>query len=273
MESFGQRIGRRPLNDVIQTDSVDPNTRVAMWNLMHGVMENLLGEPHPKATPFLKTLWADVMHRPIDEYYWQTCTVKVKGQVLKTDWIESLEMVEGFGAALDSILGSKFGDRFRKIVNEELAKGLIGYRFIGSKLAAVDDDQSAAEVVAAMASASDAARSHLDKAVSLLADKHNPQYGKVAGEAVMAVEASVHNLTGKKTLGDGVRELEKRGLPVHPAIVKAWSAMYGYTSDAGGIRHANIGGEEVDAAMAVYLLVTCSAFVNLLSKVASRAEE
>lgn len=269
MASFGQRIGQRPLREVVQTESVDDSTRVALWNLMHNFERGLLNTGHAKAETFMKSIWATVLERPIDEYFWATTESKIKNRLLKEDWILTLEMVEGFGGIIHSQLGERFSDEYRKLANEILAKGLIGYRFIGPELAEVDDDQSASEIDEAIASASSPARTHLQRAVALLADRQNPQYAKVASEAVLAVEATVHDLTGKKTLGDGVKELGKRGLPVHPAIIRAWGAMYGYTSDAGGIRHANINGEEVDAAMAVYLLVTCSAFVNLLAKVAA----
>lgn len=271
--SFGQRIGQRPINDIIQTDSVDEVTRVGLWNLIHGITRNLLETGHPKNNAFMGTLWAEVLKRPADEYWRPTVDSTIKKVVLEGDWIDALEVVEGFGEALDAVLGEAFGEGYRGFANQRLASGLIGYRFIGDQLAAVDDDQSAAEITQAIASASDTARAHLERAAALLADKQNPQYGKVAGEAILAVEASVYSLTGKKTLGDGVKELGKQGLPVHSAIIRAWSAMYGYSSDAGGIRHANIGGEEVDAAMAVYLFVTCSAFINLLTKVAATSAD
>ena len=269
MATFGQRIGKRPIREVVQTESVDDSTRVDLWNLTHSVIRRLVETGSAKATPVMKSIWADVLRRPLDEFTWALCELRVRTGILKDDWVDALETIEGFADVLGTQLGTDFGDEYRRRANERLAQGLIGYRFIGTELAAVDDAQSGAEVEAAIESGSAATRIHLERAVSLLADRKNPQYAKVAGEAVLAVEATVHDLTGKKTLGDGLKELGKRGLPVHPAIVRAWSAMYGYASDAGGMRHANIGGEEVDAAMAVYLLVTCSAFVNLLTKVAA----
>jgi hypothetical protein len=43
--------------------------------------------------------------------------------------------------------------------------------------------------------------------------------------------------------------------------------MFGYTSDASGIRHAGSGEPvELDYAFAKYMLVTCSAFVNYLTE-------
>lgn len=269
MASFGQRIGRKPIRDVMQTDGLDASTRTELWNLIYPIERGLLDRGDSKALPLMKGCWSYVFRFPVDEFSWGTCESRLKKRINRDDWVDTMETIEGFAELMEKVLGERFSDEFRRRVNLIFTEELVGFRFVGDELVPVDDEQSAEEIESAISAAGNVARAHLERAVSLLADLQSPQYAKVAGEAVMAVEAEVHALTGKKTLGDGVKELGRLGLPVHPAIVKAWSAMYGYTSAAGGIRHANINGEEVDAAMAVYLLVTCSAFVNLLAKVAA----
>ncbi|WP_341935326.1 hypothetical protein MRBLWO14_000971 [Microbacterium sp. LWO14-1.2] len=273
MASFGQRIGKKPIREVMQTDDLDEATRVRLWNLIHPVTENLRELTDRRGWTVMRDVWRSVLGRAVDEFSWPSCELQLKSRILRDDWVEAMEAMEGFAKILHDAVNERTAVEFRRRANLIFTEDLVGYRYIGSELAPVEDEQSANEVEAAIAAADDVARRHLQNAVSLLADRHNPQYAKVASEAILAVEASVHALTGKKTLGDGVKELGKVGLPVHPAIVKAWGAMYGYASDAGGMRHANIGGEEVDAAMAVYLLVTCSAFVNLLTKVAAASSE
>jgi hypothetical protein len=50
----------------------------------------------------------------------------------------------------------------------------------------------------------------------------------------------------------------------------AFSSLYGYTSDANGIRHALTEEPDLDQADAVFMLVTCSSFCNyLISKLSS----
>lgn len=45
----------------------------------------------------------------------------------------------------------------------------------------------------------------------------------------------------------------------------AFEKLYGYTSDANGIRHAgNIGGNSSTFEEAKFMLVSCSAFINYL---------
>ena len=74
----------------------------------------------------------------------------------------------------------------------------------------------------------------------------------------------------KPTLGDALKAIEKKGFPVHPALKEAFNKLYGYTSDEGGIRHAEgLTESDVSFEEAKFMLVSCSAFVNyLLAKMA-----
>lgn len=66
------------------------------------------------------------------------------------------------------------------------------------------------------------------------------------------------------TLGKALSEVEKKH-SLHGALKTAFSAIYGYTSDSSGIRHALL---ETDTAVgfedAKFMLVSCSAFINYL---------
>jgi hypothetical protein len=51
--------------------------------------------------------------------------------------------------------------------------------------------------------------------------------------------------------------------PLHPALEAAFTKLYGYTSDAKGIRHALLDDDEVVTfEEAKFMLVACSAFIN-----------
>jgi hypothetical protein len=71
------------------------------------------------------------------------------------------------------------------------------------------------------------------------------------------------SLGQKGTLGQLVKKLEKE-IRLHPALGKAIDSLYGYTSDASGIRHALLESSEVSLEDAKFFLVVCSAFVNFV---------
>jgi hypothetical protein len=103
--------------------------------------------------------------------------------------------------------------------------------------------------------------SHLDTALARLADRSAPDYRNSIKESISAVEAVCQILTGdpKATLGQALKKLS-----IHSALEKGFSAIYGYTSDADGIRHALYEESILDADDAKFFLVSCSAFVNYL---------
>src|SRR5258708_2979163 len=68
----------------------------------------------------------------------------------------------------------------------------------------------------------------------------------------------------KATLGDALKKLEEIGISLHPALKSAFSQLYGYTSDASGIRHSLLAQSVLDLEDAKLMLVLCSAFVNFL---------
>ena len=65
-------------------------------------------------------------------------------------------------------------------------------------------------------------------------------------------------------MGDALKRLEEEK-KIHPALKGAFTKLYGYTSDEGGIRHAEgLLESDVTFEEAKFMLVTCSAFINYL---------
>ncbi len=67
-----------------------------------------------------------------------------------------------------------------------------------------------------------------------------------------------------------MRFIEKK-VELHPALKKAFDSLYGYTSDADGIRHALLDEPNLDSEDAKFMLVSCSAFINYLISKSSKA--
>ena len=81
-------------------------------------------------------------------------------------------------------------------------------------------------------------------------------------ESISAIEALARIVLNKPsaTLGALVEQIN-----IHPAFKKATKELYGWTSDEGGIRHAENGKElKIDEKEARYMLVQCSALVNYI---------
>ena len=72
-------------------------------------------------------------------------------------------------------------------------------------------------------------------------------------------------MTGETSaeLSKALKKLEQR-TPIHGALKKGLISIYGYTSDGDGIRHALMDEPNLDQEDAIFMLVTCSAFINYL---------
>lgn len=106
---------------------------------------------------------------------------------------------------------------------------------------------------------------HLATALAHLSNRQSPDYRNSIKESISAVESMAKIISGKDkaTLDDALATLEKSG-KLHAALRRGYSALYGYTSNADGIRHALLEEQNLSAEEAKYFLVTCTAFVNYL---------
>ena len=152
-------------------------------------------------------------------------------------------------------------------INKTFEKECVGYRFIGKTIVPISDNIEVKEIQDAFTIQYKGAKSHLEKAVGFLSDREKPDYKNSIKESISAVESICQIIVGddKASLGDALKDLEEKGIAIHPALKGAFSKLYGYTSDEGGIRHAeglfesNVSFEE-----AKFMLVSCCAFVNYL---------
>ena len=80
----------------------------------------------------------------------------------------------------------------------------------------------------------------------------------------------VHPWLAEMTIENMLKKLEKNGIIIHSGLKSAFNILYGYTSDANGIRHAgDIGGKSSTFEEAKFMLVSCCAFVNYLIAVSA----
>jgi uncharacterized protein with PIN domain len=159
-------------------------------------------------------------------------------------------------------------NNFRTICNFWLEREMSAWRVIGNTVSRLTSDEEieAVEATCALEDPFASAATHMKTALTLLSDRKSPDYRNSIKEAISAVESACRVVTGnsKATLGDALRQFEKKGIRIHPALKLGFDKLYSYTSDEGGIRHSLLEQSMVDFEDAKFMLVSCSAFVNLL---------
>ena len=153
-------------------------------------------------------------------------------------------------------------------INMILEQEKAGYRFLDEKFVNITNKQEIEELLKATHSPYVSVNTHLKKAVAFYSDRKCPDYENSIKESISAVEAMCCIITGatgsQATLGNTLKKLEANGVVIHSAMKAGFEKMYGYTSDADGIRHGGIDFTNAPAEDAKYMLISCSAFVNYL---------
>lgn len=242
-----------------------------MWNALNvfywSKFPSHLGvsvENHAGLSLLLHFLWRDFFKRTVDTVpsRWDAALSDVKDYFFGCSWFVVYDFIE-FIASLR--IGEYFDfDRFVDFCNGVLEREVAAYRFVDFKVTQITAEEEIAEIEQALSDANKPVAKHLRTALELLSDRKSPDYRNSIKESISAVEAACNLITGSKaTLGQALKALEGK-TEIHPAFKNALSSLYGYTSDASGIRHALMDEEKVDFADAKFMLVSCSAFVNYL---------
>jgi AbiJ N-terminal domain 4 len=159
-------------------------------------------------------------------------------------------------------------DELKRELADAFIKARAAYRvFDNNHIAAIGTEQQAMAFERAIADAeaknATAARKQLIAAGVAL---RNGDWAGSVRESIHAVEAvAVRFAPGTSTLGVALKVLEQRG-HLHGGLKTAFGALYGYTSDEEGVRHALVFGNEaqVDEADALFMLGACASFVSYL---------
>lgn len=280
MVSFAQRMGLRPVRSLIQTDSLDDETRTELWNIVWVTFKGLAQKEmsYEPVNSITSSMWAWEFKKPRDEQpednrVWG----QIKTQVLTAEWFDALDIIEAYVDYLERFSSWRSDGIVPATVealNHVFESNLVGYRFVGQKIMPLDSDVDADAIAEAIEASRDfaGARGHLQRSSELLADRKSPDYPNSIKESISAVEAVVRTVTKEGTLGAGIKKLQAATITIHPALEGAWSKMYGWTSNANGIRHAAVEPADADQALAKYMLVTCSAFVTYLIEAGRKAK-
>jgi len=282
MTSFSQRYGYKSIKNIVQIESVDGELRIGLWNKLDFFywsradkhpMHSLL---HPNNKPILLLLqyiWSDYFKFPIDIIGddWKEAYTYLRKHFFSCSWNEVYDFIE---FVANHYRDAAVNNQFRAECNEVLKREVSGYRFIGDRIAQITAEEEVTEVEEAIEGkqVSEPAIMHLKSALELFSDRQSPDYRNSIKESISAVEAMSNLIAGKEkaTLGVALKKIRDR-VALHPALYEAFNNLYGYASDADGIRHALLDESELDSEDAKFMLVACSAFINYLKVKASKA--
>ena len=272
---FSQRIGKTPIKTILQIENIDNDLKNRIWNVVLGDYFNQLnpytgfyGEISEREQVTM-ILWEEFFKQTVD-------TAPKKGyenffrewffEVAK--WYEIYDFVEFIVRLDNNIRQGMRVPKFKDACNFALEKELSGYRIIGKNISKITDEEEIKSIEEALTSTDKwkSVNTHLKTALENFTDRKIPDYRNSIKESISAVEAFCRLVLNndKTTLGEALSNIEKT-YGLHGALKSAFSALYGYTSDGGGIRHSMTEKDiTVNFEDAKFMLVSCSAFINYL---------
>jgi hypothetical protein len=276
---FSERHGFVSPRDALQLKSMDDALRTSLWNVVQEVIWNSHQSrshysytTHSNLYELIKLYWRDYFKIPINDIpeYIQRTVDAVRAAFFEFEWYEVYDFIE----FTSSILGHS-RPRFIAACNFVLEREMSGYRLVDTQIVPISSSSELAAIEEAIeiTGGLNGANTHLKRALGLLSDRKNPDYRNSIKESISAVEAVAQAITGDKsaTLGAALKEISTKA-PMHPALNKGLSSLYGYTSDSDGIRHALLDESDLDFVDAKFMLAACAAFVNYMMGKSAQAE-
>ena len=277
---FSDRLGITQVKTVIQLDDIDDDLRIALWNVIYKYMlrygqneEGLDIVSQSKYRSFFFELW-DFWKLQQDTLNLNPFLLNptIKDTFFDLVWYEVYNFIE-FVTKKPPNLGV---DWYSLMFNEVLERELSAFRFIDGELVPIIDKEQINQIQAAIDTSSEfglnGVHTHLKTALSKLSIKPKPDCRNSIKESISAVEAITKIIAGKKnaTMNDALNTLKGK-ISLHGSLVAGFKNLYGWTSSDAGIRHDLQDEDSLDVEDAIYMLTSCSAFINYLIVKADKA--
>jgi hypothetical protein len=166
-------------------------------------------------------------------------------------------------------------NRFCTLCNSVLEEEKSAYRFLKGQLIEITSDVELEAIETAIETGTrfPGVEAHLRTAIKHLSDRKKPDFRNYIKESISAVESLCKAVSGdpKATLNKALAVLESKR-KLHARLKTSFSALYEYSSDADGIRHAMLDEPGLSFVDAKYMLIVCSGFINYVTGKLSESE-
>mgnify|MGYP004638373323 FL=1 len=287
---FSEKIGLSTCTIKMQTNEFDDRTRTLIGNHLYDVLSVVFSYASTigisrylnpsRQTPlqamssdFCKDVLSEVLnvsvHLPSNKFYnWEVNYDRFAEIISSAPYNEVLDFLWYVCHWIAThTTSTSFVHEIYNGFNQLFEKEYVGYRFVAGEITPITNSLEIQEIEQACQIPFEGAHVQLQKALGFLSDREHPDYKNSIKESISAV-ASVCKVIANKPkaeLGDALKALIAEGYPIQGALKTGILALYGYTCEAGGIRHAERETEStVTFEEAKFMMVTCSAIVNYL---------
>lgn len=273
MKLFSERYGYTKPNDVIIRERLTPEIINAICSC-YDRLRYLISTPgsnfYYKMGSYIWTYYMN--NRESDYTGYNIATEYIKGS---TSWYEKLNLLE-FSISYFRMITTKgyipinILNSFIVDLNFNFERLNFAYKIIDDKIVEITSKEEIDAIDNAIEENKDNIKAHLHNSLDLLSRKPIGDYRNSIKESISAVEAFCREKTDEETFGKALNKLEKKGFVIPSTLKSAFEKLYSYTNNKDtGIRHALMDDSEAYVPSideAIFMLVSCSAFLNYLNK-------
>lgn len=280
MAVFSERYGYTKPSDIIIREKITPEIQNAILNCYDRMVDTL---PFINYSSLEMYLWTDFLNKRDIDFKEHTLFDKsiVFADYIEdpnNEWYKKLDLIqltiEYLYKPTKRNYIQDYVDSFPNIaaffitqLNNEFKRLNFAYRIVKKEIVEITSEEEIVAIEIALNSSKNI-RTHLNNALKLYAQKPIGDYRNSIKESISAVEAISRDITGENTLN--FKKMEEKGVILPSVLRQAFEKLYGYTNDKStGIRHALMddeGSYVPQAEEALFMLVSCSAFINYLNK-------
>ena len=246
MALFSERYGYTKPSEVLIREKMTKEIENALCSSFDVLEENLRRGNYANSTKIYKDmelfLWTDFLNQRYNDFFTDYGGhMIIATQVLRDsryEWFRKLNMVELsvkwlFAIGEKDPLLIKLTNAFTSRINHEFERLNYAYRFVEREIVEISSKEEIVAIEKAIKNSENNIRLHLQSALSLL------------------------------------DEIENSGISIPKVLKLGFDKLYGYTNNKDtGIRHAlmdNDGTYIPSSSEAIFMIVSCSAFINYLN--------
>jgi len=213
--------------------------------------------------------WEFFFEQPIDKFpnsYHQWKEI-IKDFINDSEWFEVYDllcvMIQYWPSDYD--LSKKIN-----LINQYLEQYNSGYRIINKFITQITNDIEINTINTALSDDNlhHSIKIQLNESLEKMSRFEKPDFRGSVKDSISALESLLRFITKDDSieLSRALKFLEEKSeINLHPALKESFIKLYAWTSDADGIRHSLMDYPKLGLPEARFMLVSCSAFINLIS--------
>ncbi len=274
---FSERKGIKHFSEIVQVNSLNERTRNKIYSVIREKFDDLyIDYSNDLKDTFVEYLYKELFSKterdiPMwgNDYNYSEVFNTIYAIIIEYDYTDVFTFIEGiieFFSITDKVTyySCNYKTEFIEAISNVFKTENVNYKILNNKVTDIVDEEQVKSIENTLENPYKEVSGHYAKAIEQLYSVKD--FDNSIKESISSVEAMCQIITqnNKSTLGDALKLLKDK---IHPAMKSAFEKLYGYTSDANGIRHANgLGEGNSTFEEAKYMLISCSAFVNYLKE-------